>query len=134
MSAPSSESEILALPPVEDIKLVRLAQNLRNNMTKEEVILWQHIRNRQIENTKFRRQQQIGAYICDFVSFERRIVIELDGGQHNQNSQLLKDETRDAWLTSKGYKVLRFWNNEINNNLENVLFKNKKYNIRMSSP
>ncbi len=92
-------------------------------MTKEEVILWQHIRNRQIENTKFRRQQQIGAYICDFVSFERRIVIELDGGQHNQNSQLLKDETRDAWLTSKGYKVLRFWNNEINNNLENVLLK-----------
>ena len=104
--SPSSESEILALPPVEDIKLVRLAQNLRNNMTKEEVILWQHIRNRQIENTKFRRQQQIGAYICDFVSFERRIVIELDGGQHNQNSQLLKDETRDAWLTSKGYKSI----------------------------
>ncbi len=123
MSAPSSESEIPVLTPVEDIKLVRLAQNLRNNMTKEEVILWQHIRNRQIENTKFRRQQQIGAYICDFVSFERRIVIELDGGQHNQNSQLLKDETMDAWLTSKGYKVLRFWNNEINNNLENVLLK-----------
>lgn len=120
---PTSESEIPVLPQGEDIKLVQLAKNLRNNMTKEEIILWQHIKNRQIENIKFRRQQQIGRYICDFVSFEKRIVIEIDGGQHNQNSKISKDEIRDKYLTSVGYKVLRFWNNEINNNLENVLLK-----------
>jgi protein MpaA len=120
---PTSEYKIPVLPQGEDIDLVQLSKNLRNNMTKEEVILWQHIRNRQISNTKFRRQQPIGKYICDFVSFDKKIIIEIDGSQHLDSDN---DKTRDKNLTSQGFTVLRFWNNEINNNLNEVLNKIKQ--------
>jgi very-short-patch-repair endonuclease len=66
---------------------------------------------RQINGYKFRRQQPIGQYIVDFVNFERRVVIELDGGQHSQ--QMVYDSKRTAWLEAQGYQVLRFWNNQI---------------------
>lgn len=117
---PSSELEIPVLPQGEDINLTQLAQNLRNNMTKEEVILWQHLRNRQIQHTKFRRQQQIGKYICDFVSFDKKVIIELDGSQHIGSKE---DKIRDKFLMSQGFIVLRFWNNEILNDLDCVLEK-----------
>lgn len=117
---PSSELEIPVLPQGEDINLTKLSRNLRNNMTKEEVILWQHIRSKQIEDTKFRRQQPIGKYICDFVSFDKKVIIELDGSQHIESNE---DTIRDKFLTSQGFIVLRFWNNEITNNLDEVLEK-----------
>ena len=72
-----------------------------------------------MECYKFRRQQPIGPYIVDFVNFKKRIVIELDGGQHAIEKE--NDVKRDAWLNSEGFEVLRFWNNEIFENLEGVL-------------
>ena len=84
------------------------ARDLRNNLTKSEQALWKHLRMRQLAGYKFRRQQPIGPYIVDFVSFERRLIIEVDGGQHSQ--QVDYDAERTAWLEAQRYRVLRFWN------------------------
>ncbi len=81
-------------------------------------LIWRHLRAKQIEELKFRRQQPIGNYVVDFICLEKSLVIEADGGQHADNT---KDEERDAWLTSEGFKVLRFWNNEVLTNMEGVL-------------
>ena len=74
---------------------------------------------KQINGVKFRRQQPLGDYIVDFVSFEKNIIIELDGGQHALKKE--EDTIRDAWLRSEGFEVLRFWNTEIFENLEGIL-------------
>ena len=95
------------------------AIELRNNSTDVERLLWRHLRNSQLEGIKFRRQQPIETYIVDFISFEKRIVIELDGGQHAEN--ICYDEQRDACLRSNGFVVLRFWNNDVIENIEGVL-------------
>lgn len=121
LKASPSKSKISVPLPEGDI--VSLAQNLRNNMTKEEIMLWQHIRQRQINGIKFRRQTPIGKYICDFVSFENKIIIEIDGGQHNFGEQKQKDTERDKFLKSQGFTVLRFWNTDITQNIEGVLAK-----------
>ena len=120
-NTPTSKSKSSVLPQGEDIALTQIAKNLRNNMTKQEVILWQHIKNKQILNVKFRRQQQIGKYICDFVSFYPKIIIELDGSQHITGVQQQSDIIRDKYLTSEGFKVLRFWNNEIEKNISGII-------------
>jgi very-short-patch-repair endonuclease len=78
------------------------------------------LKGKNLEGIKFRRQAPIGAYIVDFVAFERRLVIEVDGGQHAEEEKD-KDILRDAWLSSQGFTVLRFWNNEVLQNLEGVL-------------
>ena len=72
---------------------------------------------------KFRRQQPIDKYIADFVCFEKKIIIELDGGQHNSSLGIQKDRSRDLFFTNNGYKVIRIWNNEINQNIEGVIRK-----------
>ena len=95
------------------------ARQLRNNGTDTERLLWRHLRNSQLEGVKFRRQQSIEAYIVDFVSFDKRIVIELDGGQHAGNIEY--DEQRSACLRANGFVVLRFWNNDVIENIEGVL-------------
>lgn len=94
------------------------AKSLRKRMTDAESLLWRHLRAHRLSGQKFRRQQPIGAYIVDFVHFGARLVIEADGGQH---SACASDVARDAWLTSQGFRVLRFWNNEILQNTESVL-------------
>lgn len=94
------------------------AKELRNNPTEAERILWQHLRLRQFGGYKFRRQQPLGNYIVDFVCLGKRLVVEVDGGQHN--SQHSYDEQRDAWLEQQGFRVLRFWNNEVLQNVEGV--------------
>ena len=99
--------------------LKELARNMRKNPTDAERLLWQHIRNFKIKGVKFRRQEPIGRYIVDFVNYEERIVIELDGGQHAIDKE--NDQIRDNWLKAEGFKVLRFWNNEVFENLEGVL-------------
>jgi len=106
-----------------------LAKSLRRNATNAERLLWQKLRNKQLEGYKFRRQQPIGNYIVDFVNFENLIIIELDGGQH----AILKgkDRNRDAWLQSQGFHVLRFWNNDVLENIDGVLAVIRK---RMISP
>jgi very-short-patch-repair endonuclease len=95
------------------------ARTLRRRSTNAEKLLWHNLQGKQLECYKFRRQQPIGPYIVDFVNFEKRIVIELDGGQHAIEKE--NDIKRDTWLNSEGFEVLRFWNNEIFENLEGVL-------------
>jgi very-short-patch-repair endonuclease len=73
---------------------------------------------------KFRRQAVIGRYIVDFVCFEKRLVIEVDGGQHNQSRH---DDRRDEWLKIQGFEVLRFWNNEVLGNLDGVYQRIEEY-------
>ena len=99
--------------------LTKAAKSLRKNATQVETLLWNQLRARQIEGVKFRRQQPIDEIIVDFVCFEKKLIIELDGGQHAQASE--KDRERDKNLSEKGYIVLRFWNNEVLENLAGVL-------------
>jgi len=95
-----------------------IAKKLRINSTDTEKYLWKYLRGKQLTGFKFRRQHPIGKYIVDFVNLERRIIIELDGGQHLENK---KDELRDKWLKERGYDVLRFWDNEVLTNIEGVM-------------
>jgi very-short-patch-repair endonuclease len=95
------------------------ARLLRKNQTDVERLLWKHIRNRQLENQKFRRQLAIEPYIVDFACIELKLIIELDGGQHAD--QVNYDEQRSLFLGQRGFKVLRFWNNEVIGNLTGVL-------------
>ena len=89
-----------------------LAKELRKNQTEAEKLVWGKLRNGQMEDVKFRRQQPIGNYVVDFVSFEVDLVIELDGGQHLGSE---RDERRDKWLKDEGFTVIRFWNNQVFN-------------------
>ena len=99
--------------------ITSIAKALRKRLTDTERLLWRHLRAKQLEGLKFRRQEPIGRYIVDFVCHEKRIVIEVDGGQHTIEKN--KDAERDKWLNEQGYKVLRFWNNEVLTNIEGVL-------------
>ena len=94
------------------------ARELRKNPTECEQALWRHLRKRQLGGYKFRRQQPIGQYIVDFVSFEGRVVIELDGGKHSE--QIDYDSKRTVWLEAQGYRVLRFWNNQVLQEIEAI--------------
>ena len=100
-------------------RLTAFAKNLRKNSTDAERLLWSKLRSKQIEGLKFRRQQPIRDIIVDFVSFEKRVVVELDGGQHAEQGR--RDFQRDDFLERHGFKVLRFWNNEILEHLDDVL-------------
>ena len=97
---------------------IAFAKSLRKNMTDAEALLWRHLRAHRLRGAKFRRQQPIGPYIADFVHFEARLIVEADGGQHNES---ISDAQRDEWLRARGYKVMRFWNNEILADPEGVL-------------
>jgi len=82
-------------------------------------MLWKYLRANQFKALKFRRQHPVGDYIVDFICFDKRIVIEVDGGQHAVNVQ--DDHARDSWLKGQGFEVLRFWNNEVLQNIEGVI-------------
>ena len=93
------------------------ARNLRHNPTEAEKRLWSILRDRQLDGCRFRRQAPIGAYIADFACFSRRLVIEVDGGQHAGAGS---DKQRTRWLESQGFRVIRFWNNVVFENIEGV--------------
>ena len=95
------------------------ARGLRSEMTDAEQRLWQAIRGKQILNNRFRRQHPIGSYIADFACIDKKLVIELDGGQHQE--QTAYDENRTVFLNTQGWQVLRFWNNEVLENMDGVL-------------
>jgi very-short-patch-repair endonuclease len=96
----------------------RISRELRANPTDAETKLWNRIRNRQISGFKFVRQEPIGRYICDFVCREQYVVVEVDGGQHLESK---RDEIRDFYLAEQGYRVMRFWNNDVLSNIDGVL-------------
>ncbi len=99
--------------------LVRLSRNLRKNQTEAENLIWRHLRRNQLEGLSFRRQHPIGGYIVDFVCLEKGLILEVDGGQHDIERE--KDEQRTNWLRAEGFRVLRFWNNDVLTNLADVL-------------
>jgi very-short-patch-repair endonuclease len=101
-----------------DRKATSRARQLRVDQTDAETKLRHRLRNRQIAGCKFVRQEPIGRFVCDFVCRERKLVIEVDGGQH---SEAKADIARDDTLVHEGYRILRFWNNDILGNIEGVL-------------
>ncbi len=97
------------------------ARQLRLNQTDTEQKLWSRLKELRAAGYHFRRQAPIGSYIADFACHSANLVIECDGGQHARDEVLEKDAARTAWLESQGYKVLRFWNNDVLANVEGVM-------------
>lgn len=100
---------------------IALARNLRTHSTEVEKQLWQHLRNRQLDGYKFRRQFPVAGYILDFACETAKLAVELDGGQHNLPEHAARDAARTAELAKSGWRVLRFWNNDVVENIEGVL-------------
>jgi len=97
----------------------RTARALRSNATEAERRLWRHLKTRQVVGFKFRRQHPIGPYVADFCCLEKRLIVELDGGQHVR--QVRKDQQRTEWLEAAGYRVVRFWNRKIFEDIDSVV-------------
>ena len=95
------------------------SRELRNGATEPERVLWRHLRNRQRGGVRFNRQVPIGPFICDFVARTRGLIIELDGGQHALAADY--DSKRTAFLKDHGYRVIRFWNADVLENIEGVV-------------
>ena len=104
-------------------ELMLIARKLRNYSTDAEKYLWNELRNENL-GVRFKRQAVIGQYIVDFVSFERKLIIEVDGGQHAENES---DNLRDQWLIIQGFKVLRLWNSDVLNNRSGVVEKIQEF-------
>jgi very-short-patch-repair endonuclease len=105
------------------------AKQLRSQQTDAETRLWYFLRAHRFGGFKFKRQAPIGPYIVDFICFEHRLIVEVDGGQHAENGS---DQRRDSWLGSEGYKVMRFWNNDVLKRTDVVL--GEIANALMSTP
>ena len=106
--------------------IAEAAKELRQKQTEAEKILWFKLRDKQLGGVKFRRQEPIGNYIVDFVSFENRLILEIDGNPHKNTKTKLIDNQRALWLQGEGFRVLRFWNSEIMYDVEGVLVKIKE--------
>jgi very-short-patch-repair endonuclease len=100
--------------------LLSLSRRLRLKQTPWETKVWARLRAKRISPQKFKRQYPIGNYIVDFYCAEKRLIIEIDGSQHDEEKNRTKDQIRDKYLKDQGFKVLRFKNNEIDQNLEGV--------------
>jgi very-short-patch-repair endonuclease len=99
------------------------AKKLRANTTPHERALWRALKELPTDGTHFRRQAPIGPYIVDFFCPAKRLIIELDGGHHTEDEAIKRDRERQLWLEREGYRVIRFWNSEINDDLTAVLEK-----------
>lgn len=106
---------------------IKQAKCLRKNMTSQEWKLWDILRNSNVNDMKFRRQVPIGNYVADFVCEAKNLIIELDGGQHALPEAILYDKERTKYFETQKYKVIRFWNNEIDNNIDGVIEKIIEY-------
>jgi very-short-patch-repair endonuclease len=114
--------------------LTQISKELRQKQTEAEKTLWFKLRDRQLDGVKFRCQQRIGTYIVDFTCLENKLIIEIDGGQHNQTSTKENDEQRTRWLETAGYHVVRFWNNDVLLNTDGVLEKIREILIQRFHP
>ena len=101
-----------------DRRTVHVERRLRGQQTDAERKLWFAVRDRRLSGFKFVRQEAIGPFVVDFLCREKRLIIEVDGGQHSENA---RDVARDAFLARDGYRVMRFWNHEVLRNREGVL-------------
>ncbi len=97
------------------------ARRLRARQTGAEMALWRELRKLEVKGTHFRRQVPIGPYVADFACLASRLVIELDGSQHGEKTAQAHDYARTRWLRSEGYRVLRYWNNDLTANLQGVM-------------
>ena len=97
------------------------ARKLRANTTPHERILWRSLKELPVDGTHFRRQAPIGPYVVDFFCPAARLIIEIDGGHHNEDENAARDRERQLWLEQEGYRVVRFWNSEITGDLTAVL-------------
>ena len=120
LTLPAREEEVCARHFYTE-KSLAYSKELRKNSTNAENTLWYYLRNRQLAGLKFRRQEAIDNYIADFVCFECKLIVELDGGQHNTEENIEYDKKRTQYFESQGFQVLRFWDNEIFENIEGVL-------------
>jgi very-short-patch-repair endonuclease len=108
------------------------ARNLRTNATDAERHLWRHLRRQQLDGLRFRRQTPIGPHVVDFFSPGAKLIVELDGGQHAERQ--VEDQARTRWLEQRGYRVVRFWNNEVLANTDGVLDAIKRAAIESPPP
>lgn len=108
------------------------ARQLRHDATKAELALWDHLRNRQVGGIRFNFQRPIGPYICDFVARTPGLVVEVDGSQHAELAD--QDAVRTRFLVSRGYRVIRFWNNDVLQNIEGVVETIRQALADMPSP
>ena len=97
------------------------AKRLRANTTPHERKLWRALKELPVEGTHFRRQAPVGPYVVDFLCPAARLIIELDGGHHNEDEMARRDRERERWLEQQGYRIVRFWNSEIAGDLTAVL-------------
>ena len=110
-------SSKIALPP----ELKEFARQLREQQTEPESTIWFLLRDRRFQGLKFRRQHAVPPYVLDFYCEELKLTVELDGGQHNADSEQVRDEQRSAYLNSLGIEVVRYWNHDVLNRIEDVL-------------
>ena len=101
------------------------ARQNRREMTESETVLWNALRN-EFRGIKFRRQHPIGDYIADFLCLKAKLVIEVDGGYHDKPQQQLEDQWRTEFLQQKGYRVIRFTNEEVNTDVKGVISRIKE--------
>jgi len=111
-------------------KLQNIAKILRKRPTEAEKFMWRYLRSKQLEGLKFRRQEPIGNYVVDFVCYEKKIIVEIDGGQHCAE----RDGNRNRWLESQDFKILRFWNTEVLKNAQGVWEVIRKNCLSCDSP
>ena len=97
------------------------AKRLRGTMTRAETLLWRHLKAHRLSALGFRRQSPMGNYIADFVAHSRKLIVEIDGESHDFEERIRHDIERDAWFASRGYRVLRFTNDDVMKNLEGVV-------------
>jgi very-short-patch-repair endonuclease len=97
------------------------AKQLRRTMTRAETLLWRHLKANRLSGLGFRRQSPMGNYIADFVSHACKLVVEVDGESHDFEERIRHDEVRERWFASRGYRVLRFTNDDVMKNLEGVV-------------
>ena len=109
------------------------ARALRKSMTRQEVKLWVHLRSWRSRGFHFRRQVPRDGYILDFACLRRRVIVEVDGGQHNFDDHARKDAARDRHFVDEGFVVLRLWNSDVDQNLEGVLYRIDE-TLRLRSP
>jgi very-short-patch-repair endonuclease len=97
------------------------AKKLRANTTPHERILWRALKELPVEGTHFRRQAPIGPYVVDFFCPAKKLIVELDGGHHNDDATAVRDRKRQVWLEQEGYRVIRFWNSDVTSDLSAVM-------------